>query len=57
MKKIDNDLGGTTPLNIILKFPKKEQSNQSDDDDFSEWEEDNVENEDKSKIYGWNKIR
>ena len=23
MKKIDDDLGGTTPLNIILKFPKK----------------------------------
>ena len=21
MKKIDDDLGGTTPLNIILKFP------------------------------------
>ena len=23
MKKIDDDLGGTTPLNIILKFPSK----------------------------------
>ena len=23
MKKIDDDLGGTTPLNIILKFPIK----------------------------------
>ena len=23
MKKIDENLGGTTPLNIILKFPKK----------------------------------
>ena len=23
MKKIDDDLGGTTPLNVILKFPKK----------------------------------
>ena len=21
MKKIDDDLGGTTPLNVILKFP------------------------------------
>ena len=21
MKKIDEDLGGTTPLNVILKFP------------------------------------
>ena len=25
MKKIDDDLGGTTPLNIILKFPKHHQ--------------------------------
>ena len=23
MKKIDDEFGGTTPLNIILKFPKK----------------------------------
>ena len=23
MKKIDDELGGTTPLNIILKFPSK----------------------------------
>ena len=23
MKKIDDDLGGTTPLNIIIKFPVK----------------------------------
>ena len=23
MKKIDDELGGTTPLNIILKFPTK----------------------------------
>ena len=25
MKKIDDDLGGTTPLNVILKFPKKQK--------------------------------
>ena len=25
MKKIDDDLGGTTPLNIILKFPVKKE--------------------------------
>ena len=25
MKKIDDDLGGTTPLNIILKFPIKQK--------------------------------
>ena len=25
MKKIDDELGGTTPLNIILKFPVKKK--------------------------------
>ncbi len=43
MKKIDDELGGTTPLNIIIKFPAK-QSKQKEDDEFSEWDED-VENE------------
>jgi len=38
MKKIDDELGGTTTLDIILKFPK--ETAQSEDDDFSEWEED-----------------
>ena len=32
MKKIDNDLGGTTPLNIILKFPTKDNSIKDDDE-------------------------
>jgi predicted RND superfamily exporter protein len=40
MKKIDDQLGGTTPLDIILKFPVSE-SNEKKDDEFSEWEEDN----------------
>ncbi len=34
MKLIDNNLGGTTPLNIILKFPNKEKEENDDD-----WEE------------------
>ncbi len=50
MKKIDDDLGGTTPLDIILKFPTKE-INKSDDDEFSEWDEDNKNDEDKSKYW------
>ncbi len=49
MKKIDDDLGGTTPLNIILKFPSKEDD--KSDDEFSEWEEDNKKNEDKAKYW------
>ena len=49
MKKIDDDLGGTTPLNIILKFPTNENEKESDDE-FSEWEEDDP-NEDKAKYW------
>ena len=51
MKKIDEDLGGTTPLNIILKFPKKQESKIDDKDEFSEWDEDTDNNEDKSKYW------
>ena len=50
MKKIDDDLGGTTPLNIILKFPIKQNQNQKEDDEFDEWEEEN-DTEDKSKYW------
>jgi len=53
MKKIDDDLGGTTPLNIILKFPivKQEQKVDDQDDEFSEWEEENETGEDKAKYW------
>ena len=40
MKKIDEDLGGTTPLNVVIKFPVT-KGNNSNDDEFSEWEEEN----------------
>ena len=39
MKLIDEELGGTTPLDIIVKFPKKEKDSDSDDD-WGEQEED-----------------
>ena len=52
MKKIDDELGGTTPLNVILKFPKNvNQTEKSNDDDFAEWEEDTDNNENKSKYW------
>ncbi len=51
MKKIDDELGGTTPLNVILNFPTKKQKDKSDDDEFDEWEEDNDSNEDKAKYW------
>ena len=50
MKKIDEELGGTTPLNIILKFPVKENKN-IDDDEFSEWDEESEDDRDKSKYW------
>tara|TARA_Y200000002_G_scaffold205988_1_gene169926 strand:- start:5385 stop:7868 length:2484 start_codon:yes stop_codon:yes gene_type:complete len=52
MKKIDEDLGGTTPLNIILKFPSKSQeTKKKEDDEFEEWEEDNETDENKAKYW------
>ena len=40
MKKIDDDLGGTTPLNIILKFPKKIKilKNEGENDELDDWD-------------------
>ena len=50
MKKIDDDLGGTTPLNVILKFPTK-KVDVADDDEFSEWDENTDNNEEKAKYW------
>ncbi len=44
MKLIDEKLGGTTPLEVILKFPKKEISKEADDE-FDDWEDDNQNDE------------
>ena len=49
MKKIDDDLGGTTPLNIIIKFPKKQIIDE--DDEFSEWDEEVENNDSKAKYW------
>jgi len=52
MKKIDDDLGGTTPLDVILKFPSNEKIAKAENDEFDEWEEDNKNNdEEKSKYW------
>ena len=37
MKLIDKQLGGTTPLEVILKFPKKEEKKSEEDDEFEDW--------------------
>tara|TARA_B100001093_G_scaffold277061_1_gene264777 strand:+ start:11478 stop:13943 length:2466 start_codon:yes stop_codon:yes gene_type:complete len=50
MKKIDDKLGGTTTLDVILKFPVKEKIDDENEDEFSEWEEEEDE-ENKSKYW------
>ena len=46
MKLIDDKLGGTTPLEIILKFQAKTKE-VKEDDDFDDWGEDENSNNDK----------
>ena len=45
MKLIDEKLGGTTPLEVILKFPKKDISKEENDDEFDDWDDDNQDDE------------
>jgi len=48
MKLIDEELGGTTPLEIIIKFPKKEKEKKlAEDDEFEDWGDENDKNDDK----------
>ena len=47
MKLIDDKLGGTTPLDIIIKFPKKEKKASSEDDEFESWDDEEDENDQK----------
>ena len=47
MKLIDKELGGTTPLEVILKFPKKEEKKSEEDDEFEDWEDEEDTNDEK----------
>jgi len=47
MKLIDEKLGGTTPLEVILKFPKKEKLNSNEEDEFSDWGDNNEKDDEK----------
>ncbi len=48
MKLIDEKLGGTTPLEVILKFPKKEKiKNSKEDDEFEDWGDEDDDNDEK----------
>ncbi len=48
MKLIDEKLGGTTPLDVILKFKNFENIKLEDDEEFNDWEEEGeADNKDK----------
>ena len=50
MKLIDEELGGTTPLEIILKFPVKEEGGKktsTEDDEFEDWGDEEDGNDEK----------
>ena len=48
MKLIDEELGGTTPLEVIIKFPKKEKVKKSDEnDEFDDWGDEEDTNDEK----------
>ena len=48
MKLIDDKLGGTTPLDVILKFPQKGVDKaEIDDDEFEDWDDGEEENSEK----------
>ncbi len=53
MKLIDEELGGTTPLEVILKFPKvKKEEDTNKDDEYDDWGD---EDEDNDKKYWFTK--
>ncbi len=48
MKLIDEKLGGTTPLEVIIKFPEKENVKKSEEDDeFEDWGDEEDTNDEK----------
>ena len=48
MKLIDEKLGGTTPLEVIIKFPTKEINETNDtDDEFEDWDDEDGQNNEK----------
>ena len=50
MKLIDEKLGGTTPLDVIIKFAdEEEKSTETEDDEFEDWDD----NEDKNDEKYW----
>ena len=47
MKLIDEQLGGTTPLEVILKFPETEKKVTEEDDEFDDWDDEGKQDSEK----------
>mgnify|MGYP001217000216 CR=1 FL=1 len=47
MKLIDEELGGTTPLEVILKFPEIQKEDSEGGDDFEDWGDESDQDEEK----------
>jgi predicted RND superfamily exporter protein len=47
MKLIDEQLGGTTPLEVILKFPKTEKKVTEEGDEFDDWDDEGQQDSEK----------
>ena len=47
MKLIDEELGGTTPLEIILKFPQAKIEETKEDDEFDDWGDESEQDDEK----------
>ncbi|MDC1078473.1 MMPL family transporter [Candidatus Pelagibacter sp.] len=47
MKLIDEELGGTTPLEVILKFPEAKKKKTEEDDDFEDWGDESEQDDEK----------
>jgi predicted RND superfamily exporter protein len=47
MKLIDEELGGTTPLEVILKFPEAKKEKSKEDEDFEDWGDESEQDDEK----------
>ena len=56
MKLIDEKLGGTTPLEVILKFPNKDKDISDEDDEFEDWDNESNHNDDEKYWFTKDKI-
>ncbi len=56
MKLIDEKLGGTTPLEVILKFPNKNKDIGDEEDEFEDWGNESNNNDDEKYWFTKDKV-